>query len=77
MTNIQLNPASAGFFDSLLIGVFGKDDQGNVKTFDLSKIIKLPEVVLKADEKQARTTGIVLIAFVVALFLLFKMRKNV
>jgi len=77
MTNTQLNPAPAGFFDSLLTGIFGKDEQGNVKTFDLSKIIKLPEVVVKADEKQARTTGIVLIAIAVALFLFIKRRKHV
>lgn len=44
---------SGGFLEILLGGILGKDANGNLKSIDLGKFIKLPDVNLKADEAQA------------------------
>lgn len=66
------SPTTDTFFDRLTKGIFGTDANGQANKFDLSKIIKLPEVNVKADNSQL----IVIIAAVSALLFFIVKKKR-
>lgn len=63
----------SGFFDGLARSLFGVDENGQIKKIDLKKLIGMPEVTIKADEKQGSILVVVLVALVAFIFL--KMKK--
>lgn len=64
-------PINDSFATKLMKGIFGTDENGNVKKLDLGSIIQPPEVVLKADKQQ----GLIILA-VVALFAFMFIKKR-
>ncbi len=63
--------ASKGLSDTLLAAVFGKNDDGSIKTLDLSKYVKAPEVNLAFDSSQL----FLFFGFLIAIVLYLKKKK--
>lgn len=50
--SMGVSTAKPTVIETITGAILGKDEQGNPKTFDLGKYIKLPEVNVKAEDSQ-------------------------